>query len=208
MDVAELILSYIKVLIWPTLLIIVLTCYRRQVGDLITRTRSLDTPAGTIEFVEHAGELLDEAAKEKSISLTASDRHGVMRRLEHAAKILEGGKILWVDDHPRGNLSLISLFRTSGMEVDTVKSSKDALEKLRVMSYDILLTDLQRGSDSNAGNFLLQELVRLDLKVPAVVYSRTSRIVQGVDPRAFAVTASPDEVVHYVIDLMERIVFS
>jgi CheY-like chemotaxis protein len=206
--IAELVLSYVKVLIWPGLVLGALAHYRRDVRELIKRTRSLDTPAGSIEFAEHARELLEEAAEDNNVATSPGERRGVLRRLEHAAEYLTGGRILWADDHPRGNSGLIRLFRSVGMEVETVLSTEQAMDRLRSRSYDILLTDLKRGGDAEAGNTLLRELTMTGIDIPAVVHSARVQIDPGVNRRAFATTNSTDEVVHYVIDLMERARFS
>lgn len=208
MEIAELVLNYIKVLIWPIVVLAILARYRHHIGELINRTRSLDTPAGTINFSEHAIDLLDEAARANDEPMKAETRRGVLRRLDHAAEYLAGGRILWVDDNPQNNSSLTLLFREFSMEVETALSTEEALAKLRSRSYDILITDLGRGEDPDAGNTLLQELTRLGNEIPAIVHSTSSRIKEGIDPRAFAATGSANEVVHYVIDLMERIKLS
>lgn len=205
MDTAALILDYIKALIWPLLVIGVLAAYRHQLGDLVQRTRSVSTTAVTVEF---ATELLDEAGSKHGEPTTAENRRGTARRLEHAARYLKDDRILWVDDYPQNNASLTKLFRKFGMNVDTALSSEEALAKLRSGSYDLLITDMGRGDDPNAGNTLLNELSLRNINLSALVFSTASRIQEGVDHRAFAATPSTDELVHYVIDLMERIKLS
>ncbi|MFF0428988.1 hypothetical protein ACFYUJ_31920 [Streptomyces sp. NPDC004520] len=52
MEIAKLVLDYIKVIIWPGVALFVLLRYRLNISDLIARTRSLSTPAGSLEFAE------------------------------------------------------------------------------------------------------------------------------------------------------------
>jgi CheY-like chemotaxis protein len=202
-DIAELVLDYIDTLIWPSLVLAIVLRFRGQIGELIGRTRTVDTVAGTIEFAE-VRELVAEAQQEAGTPAVADRGIGVVRRFRASADTLEGGRILWVDDHPRNNTTLIRLFRTSGMVVDTALTTEEALGKLSSQTYDILLTDLGRGEDIEAGNKLLRELSGRGYDIPAVVYANSGLIERGVDRRAFAATNRPDELIHYVIDLMGR----
>lgn len=206
-ETANLILNYIKALVWPAVLLFVVWRHQSHIGSLIPRIKSLSTPAGSIEFTE-AGNLLDQAAAVANVTVPASTRRGALRRLEHAAEILDGGKILWVDDHPEYNTALIELFRAAGMGVDTALSTDEALMDLRRHSYDIILSDIGRKGDPQAGLTLLAELDQLGIDTPTVLYTAWFDDASGTPRRAFAVTEVPDEVVHYVIDLMERVKLS
>jgi CheY-like chemotaxis protein len=203
-EIAELVLAYIKALIWPTVVLAVVLRFRGQIGELISRARAVDTVIGSVEFAEQARDLLAEAQQESGAPTPASSPRGVVRRLQAARTTLSGGTILWVDDHPGNNASLIKLLRASGIEVHTALSTEEALGKLSSQTYDILLTDLARNGDTDAGNALLRQLTSRGYDIPAVVYSRPALIERGVDRRAFAATYRPDELIHYVIDLMGR----
>ncbi len=130
--------------------------------------------------VEMAGPLLEQAAEHSDSPVTPTMRRGVLSRLEHAADTLRGGRVLWIDDHPEHNGSLISLFRSMGMVVNTARSTAEGLTALRHGSHDL----------------------------PVVVHAQNFNPERGVDSRIFAGTNNPVEVVHYVIDLMERIRFA
>lgn len=90
------------------------------------------------------------------------------------------------------------------MEVDDVLSTQDALRRLNRKSYDIIISDLDRDGDPQAGIRMLRELERHGVDTPVLVYTGTFNPERGVDRRIFAATTSPVDLVHYVIDLMER----
>ncbi len=188
--------------LWVTFATIVFLALRgtiiRTVVPRLTALRALGFE------VEMASELLDRAADEAHVAVTPAARRGALGRLEHAADVLQGGKLLWVDDHPENNAALIDLFRSVGMTVDTVRSTADALADLRHRSYDVLLSDIDRDGDPQAGITMLRELERHHIDVPVVIHTARFDQERGVDRRIFAAAASPVEVVHYVIDLMER----
>lgn len=198
------ILDFVESLVWPAVVLLSLLLYRRDISDAIRRLKSLATPAGNAEFAEAAGALLDEAAATTKTVVSAGSKRGVLRRLEHAADVLKGGRLLWVDDHPEGNASLIQLFRAAGMEVDTALSTAEALSRLRMRSYDVILSDNGRQQDPSAGISMLRDLDDLGIDTPVVLYTLGFDYQRGFPRRAFAVTEAPDEVVHYVIDLIER----
>jgi CheY-like chemotaxis protein len=129
--------------------------------------------------------------------------------LEHAADILQDGRILWVDDHPELNLPIIRLLEQVGMTVDTARSTAEGLSLLRRRAYDIVITDMERDNEDSAeaaGVVLLDELGR-EVTLPIIVYAARFDPTRGVHRRIFAYTNRADDVVQYVIDLMERIKF-
>ena len=208
MENAHLILDYIKVLVWPSIILFILLRYRGHLGALIPRIKSLSTPAGSIEFGEEARVLLDQASAVTNMTVPVRIRRGALRRLEHSAGVLESGTLLWVDDNPQHNTALIELFRAVGMDVDTAQSTDEALLRLRRRSYDIIISDIGRDDDNQAGIAILRTLEELSIDTPVVLYTFGFDYERGFPARAFAVTEIPDEVVHYVIDLMERAKFS
>ncbi|WP_306318705.1 MULTISPECIES: response regulator [unclassified Streptomyces] len=165
--------------------------------------------------VEMAGELLAEAesragspgqAEEEQAPPVArtSTRRAALGRLEHAAELLQGGRILWVDDHPSSVAPLVELFRGVGMTVELTVSTDEAMPLLRSRPYDILISDIDRGGDPQAGIRMLRTLENDRVRVPVLFYTGNFDPERGVDRRIFAATTSPVELVNYVIDLMER----
>ncbi|GAU68125.1 regulatory protein [Streptomyces sp. NBRC 110611] len=154
--------------------------------------------------VELAGELLDRAQDESRPGVTATARRMALGRLEHAAEVLQGGKVLWVDDHPEGNAALLELFRAAGMHIDIALSTEEATPCFRRTPYDMIISDLDREGDPQAGITMLRVLERYRIDVPVLIYAGRFDPERGVDRRIFAATTAPVELVHYVIDLMER----
>ncbi|MGC3000611.1 response regulator [Streptomyces sp. G35A] len=154
--------------------------------------------------IELAGELLDRAQSQSEAPVTAAARRTALGRLEHAADVLHGGRILWVDDHPEGNASLVELFRSAGMDVDVTTSTEEAAPLFRRRPYDVIISDIDRGGDGQAGIKMLRLLEQDKVEVPVLIYTGSFDPERGVDRRIFAATIAPVELVHYVIDLMER----
>ncbi|WUD78372.1 response regulator [Streptomyces sp. NBC_00510] len=154
--------------------------------------------------IELAGELLDRAQDESQTTVTATARRMALGRLEHAADLLRGGKVLWVDDRPEGNVPLVELFRSVGMQVDLALSTDEAVPLFRRKPYDVIISDFSRDGDREAGIKMLRVLEQYNIDVPVLIYTGRFAPERGVDRRIFAGTTAPVELVHYVIDLMER----
>ncbi|MEU1705063.1 response regulator [Streptomyces sp. NPDC005706] len=154
--------------------------------------------------VELAAELLDRAQDVSQTTVTPIARRTALGRLEHAAELLRGGKILWVDDRPDAIASLVELFRAAAMHVDVVVSTDEATPLLRRRPYDIVISDIDRDGDPQAGINMLRMLEQYNIDAPVLIYAGDFDPERGVDRRIFAATTIPVDLVHYVIDLMER----
>ncbi|MEU5152856.1 response regulator [Glycomyces sp. NPDC021274] len=138
---------------------------------------------------------------------TADPQRGLRAatRLAASADLLQGGAILWIDDHPHWNEPLIRLFRTAGMRVDPVGTTDEALRYLDRDDYDLVITDLRRERDPGdrvAGMVLLDRMVARGFPTPAVVFSDNPQVRTMSHPRAAATTNSPEELVNHVVDLV------
>jgi CheY-like chemotaxis protein len=126
-------------------------------------------------------------------------------RLASAAKVLEGGSILWVDDHPENNESLVFLFQSVGIQVDLVLSTEAAMQALRSNSYDLVISDMGRYNESagaKAGLALLDRFEEQHILTPVVLYTSGSKAHGASHPRLVAATADPEDVVNYVVDFL------
>lgn len=141
----------------------------------------------------------------KAAVITPVQRRGVLRRLDNAAAFLSDGRILWVDDHPEYNTSLVRIFEEVGMRVDLARSTDEAIRELRRHSYDLVLSDIGRGDDARAGLSMLDAFRAEGIDLPVVIYTSSFDSRRGVDPMIFGATNRPDDVINYVIDIMERV---
>ncbi|GAA1664963.1 hypothetical protein GCM10009830_08120 [Glycomyces endophyticus] len=126
-------------------------------------------------------------------------------RLALAADLLNGGAILWVDDHPEWNAPLVRLFRTAGITVDSAASTDEAMRALDNRSYDLVITDMGRQADpggEHAGVDLLDRMVAAGVPTPAAVFTSLQAARTTVHPRAAVATNSPEELVDTVVDLV------
>lgn len=197
----------IPALAWVSFaLIVYLTLRRPLIGQILPR---ISTVKGLGVELTLVGQLLDRASESSSEpsgpTVTATEREGVLRRLDHALPYLKDGRVLWVDDNPDYNRFLIDILQESGMTVDIARSTEDALRLLARRSYDLVLSDIARGDDEQAGIRMLDDFRERDIRLPVIVHAARFNPRLGVDPMIFAYTNRVPNVIHFVIDVMERI---
>ena len=100
-------------------------------------------------------EFINETPREMSLQAGQKNKHR---------------RILWVDDYPENNESVIKFFEGQDIHVDIAQTTEKGLKLFKTELYDIIITDMGRGNNSNAGILLIKELNRLHCQVPIIVY--------------------------------------
>lgn len=109
-----------------------------------------------------------------------------------------------MDDHPENNLNERRMFKQLNVEIDTATSTKDALEILKYAQYDLILSDMNRDNKPTAGLDFLKKFRSADEKTPVIFYIGVFDPEKGVPPKSFGITNRPDELLHLVLDALER----
>lgn len=98
-------------------------------------------------------------------------------------------RILWVDDYPSNNETIINLFEDRGIQFDIAITTRQGIDLFKRESYDLVITDMRRGNESDAGISLIKELKQLNCQVPIVVFT-SSRAIQRYGNKALRLGAS------------------
>ncbi len=120
-------------------------------------------------------------------------------------------RILWVDDNPHNNEVLIETYRSRGVQFDLALSTDQAVQFLAndPMAYLLIISDMGRGADRDAGIQLLATLKQRWATVPPVVIYCSERAVRAYADKAkelgaMDVTASPKEVSLWIEEAIAR----
>jgi CheY-like chemotaxis protein len=126
-----------------------------------------------------------------------------LRRAEMVEKVMRGARVLWVDDHPEHNAWERELFRSLGVVIVSVESTRSALACLETEPFDVVVSDIARDDESGDGVEGARQIRRAMPSLPIVFYvgSLTSREVPEV---ASGITNDPNELLHLVLDRLER----
>lgn len=85
-------------------------------------------------------------------------------------------KILWVDDRPANNTTVIKYYEGHGILFDTALTTAQGVKLFKENSYDLVITDLDRWNEDEAGVKLIKELQHLNCRVPVIVFSSRASI--------------------------------
>jgi CheY-like chemotaxis protein len=179
-------------------------------------------PAGVM--VEFGEAKLDEAERQYGGQETArvgnAAKRSVIDRLQRNADLVRQARLLWTDDHPENNRPIIELLRQYGASVDTPRSNAEALRLLQTGRYDVVVSDVSRdneGPGSRQGVELAREVfsrwgmqtilftMRFDpTTLPGATDADRLALVRQLRDTVFAMTPRFDELLHYVLDVLER----
>lgn len=116
-------------------------------------------------------------------------------------------RILWVDDYPINNESVVNLFEDKNIRFDIALTTKQGLELFKSELYDLIITDMGRGEESDAGLSLLKELRLLHCQIPVVVYASRRAIARYGDESlrlgAYKVTSGIGNIISIISDILE-----
>jgi CheY-like chemotaxis protein len=83
--------------------------------------------------------------------------------------------VLWVDDHPEHNALQVDQLERRGVVVDSVRSTKEALQKLTGQRYQLIVSDMERAEGGkpvpNAGLDLIRTVRTFDRETPVVIFN-------------------------------------
>jgi CheY-like chemotaxis protein len=147
---------------------------------------------------ENVGRKLDEAARKKELP---AGRETAKRELERTSSV-QAARVLWVDDNPDWNITESLMLRDLGLNILQALSTQDAIRYLDQGDFDLLITDLTRGGDGNAGLDLLRALAHKAF--PKIVYAGDpqARSDVALSLGARAVTTTPGQLLEAVLTVL------
>lgn len=194
-------LQVVPSLLWPLIALGVILLFRKQLQAKIPGLTSFKAASIEATFAIELQDLTPAGT-----SATDSDRRDVIGRAVRAKGYCKGKQILWVDDNPGNNRALAQFFvKLLNIRIDYVLSTAEAIDTLRHLGgYDMVITDMVRGTNFNAGIDLIRTMKMENLSVPTVIYGSKDSATEGVPAGAFGLTNRPDLLLHYLIDISER----
>jgi CheY-like chemotaxis protein len=123
-----------------------------------------------------------------------------------ASQQLAGAKVLWVDDRPQLNTYERQALEQLGIQFTISTSTDDALEKLQHPNYSVIISDMGRPPDKEAGYTLLEEIRKRGITTPFIIYagSRAPEYVTETRRRGgLGTTNRPIELFEMVVDAIK-----
>ncbi|MBT9317087.1 DNA-binding transcriptional response regulator [Leptothoe spongobia] len=189
-------------LLWYIFVVILCILFYRQIKhDLIPKLSGFKVLGVEATFTRAK---LDRAIEKQQAHVSENDRSQVIRRAAWSARALAGMHVLWVDDYPDNNVNEVRLLKDVGITIEQVKTTNQALYILSRKKIDAVISDIQRGSDQDAGLKFLNEMYQRNLYRWTILYTGTVERDRGTPAYAFGITDRPDHLLHYLIDIAER----
>ncbi|WP_376094421.1 hypothetical protein ACE7GA_01090 [Roseomonas sp. CCTCC AB2023176] len=191
--------SFLPHLVWAGIVVWLLVWIGREpIVSLFGRIQKLGFAGVAIEFKE----ALEKAAASRGAEVSSVDLGRASRRLARDVKLIQGARLLWIDDNPHNNREEIALFEAAGARVETQTTTEGARENLNRRMPDVILSDIARGEDQKAGLRFADE-VAADGKAPPIIFY-VGAAAKPLPISAFGLTDRPDELVHLVLDALAR----
>jgi CheY-like chemotaxis protein len=122
------------------------------------------------------------------------------KRVNGKSKKKSRNRVLWVDDYPGNNKAIMDVYRGQGIRFDLALDSEQALDYLGKRSYDLIISDMGRGPEPDAGIKMIDEIkTKFADHPPIIIYSGESATEKygknAMDKGASLVTASARDLV-------------
>lgn len=141
-----------------------------EAGDWIAAETSKQRDIVFDELVK-ANAASDTPEPESALFRTADSAVSTVRRSGTTGR----GRVLWVDDHPENNTSLVAALRELNIQVDLAVSTAEALQQFDAAEYALVITDLGRTENGQEHEFAGEELIKAlrerKSSVPVFVYA-------------------------------------
>lgn len=181
----------IGAVIWPAVALFILVRFGPPLREFLSSISELTFKAAGVEAtakrrqVEAAAALGAALASKAEVSGESLDVIGATTRgaadlIADAVsprlmrRLSAGGSILWVDDRPENNFYERQALEALGARVVLSTSTDDALNQTKHRRFDVIISDMGRPPDSQAGYTLLDELRKRRDPTPFIIYASSN----------------------------------
>ena len=147
--------------------------------------------------LDHDSEVLD-------VVRTVVGASSAVRRAQVAEEAVQGANILWVDDNPDWIESEREMLNALGTSIQVTTRSESARDFLQNQNFDLVLSDISRHGKPDEGVLFLERMRSEGHDEPVVFYVGHVDQDRGTPPGSFGITRRPDELLHLVLDVLER----
>ena len=170
--------------------------------SLINEIKDNPKPFEKYDKVEEKVQQDDKAKTNVEWPVFAKD--ALVQRLSYIKQKEVSIKGLWIDDHPGNQAYEKELLSTIGVKFDTVLNSEQAWYQINHNEYDLIISDINRNGDPKAGLELLNKTVHNGLNIPFIFFAANINPALGTPPYAFGITNLIGDLLHLVMDVIER----
>jgi CheY-like chemotaxis protein len=228
----EVIVQMLQVLIWPLLVLFVFLYLGNTLKNYLIElgkdknVSEVSAEAGTTglkvsikrqveaaTMLMHADELSKPVQSPKDQQALSVDKAQEIVNLvmnavtPQAVQKVAGANVLWVDDNPSNNIYARKALEALGIHFTLSTSTNDALKNIRLDYYKVIISDMNRPPDKQAGFTLLEALRNQQITIPFIIFAGSDRsdLKNETQTRGgFEVAVSYQELFQFVIDAIQK----
>ncbi len=157
----------------------------------------------------------------------ALESYSGLRRAAFSDRLRNRPRVLWIDDHPESIATEVDTLERLGAEITLARNTHEATRVLqrtgpaggagaagggrtvprpdaaRPTPFQVIVSDIARGSRPDAGVRALPELHRLAPGVPVIFFISAVDPDLGIPDGATGITDRTDELLHLIVDALE-----
>ena len=205
------VISYLRLLLWPFVLIIALVMFHQPLSHLLERLSKAEVSGSSnggfkiaLEVAANLGAAEATHNKSSAGSRTSVDINDILRSTDQAINSLNlsNTKVLWVDDNPEGQVYERNALTAIGTSFVFVRNTEEAMAKLKGERFNLVISDFSRKDDPKAGYSLLEKVKNIPSPPPLIIYSSSASEIYEMEAKAkgaYGQTNSPQKLFNLVI---------
>jgi CheY-like chemotaxis protein len=215
----DILVELLKVIVWPAVVIFVCLRFGEPLRALLSaaaegRLSLKAGPAGVelTQAVQAAAAVGVASGAQAAREGQSADQAAIAAQIARAvrttvatAPATQTRRVLWVDDNPQNNALLARSFRDLGIEVREASSTEAAMAELTKSRFGLVITDMGRPPDGEAGLTLIERMRQARISVPVIIYAaawaeahRGEEGMRGVS----LITSRPNEVYTRALEML------
>ncbi len=147
---------------------------------------------------------LEESISRKMLPVTDAQKEALFRRMAYIKDIKHDIHALWFDDTPDCELSELRLILALGIQLDRAETPEQAEKLIEKTSYDFIISDIWQQDNPKGGIEFFNYQVQKGIRIPTIFYITKYTEERGTPPYAFGITNRPNDLLHLVMDVIER----
>jgi CheY-like chemotaxis protein len=152
----------------------------KRIDESISDLKGMDSKIESLKkrpTVENRQKLKDLTDAYNSKILQAIKYLPKAKRAYGKSKKKLKNRVLWVDDYPANNKAIMDVYKRQGIEFDLALDTEQALDHLGKKSYDLIISDIGRHPEHDAGIKMIDEIkTRFADHPPIIIYSGESPV--------------------------------
>ena len=206
----EALIKIVPSVLWVLFSFVVLYKFFRPIReDILPHLKSFKAIGIEFSLVEKSiSQAIEFAQKNEkwAVKVTAEEEKQVLSRAMARHQLFKDARILWIDDCPANNKNEERMLMRLGSEIDYATSTEEA-DKLLAKTenkYRLIISDMERNGDAKAGLRYLEQYRLRHNPLPFIFYLGSLDKDKALPRGAFGLTNSPAELLHLILDALER----